>query len=148
MKLLIICSELWPKRTNNANLILQLIEQFSQAHEVEVLSVSGHSYLSEDFDTSKFPVKLHSMQDFPLSGFQSFRDRVLSSVVDSGGLDDDFLARRLAACCKQLRAHFPFDAVLVTVEPYAAAAALLYLKRDIPYGVYLMDPTIYRDRSV
>ena len=146
LKLLIICSELWPIRTNNANLICQLIGHLKQRHEVEVLSVSDHSFLSEDFDASSFPVKIHSTGDFQISGFRNYRNRLLSSFTDRGGLDDDSMARRLAFCCKQLRAGFPFDAVLVTVEPYAAAAALLYLKREIPCCVYLMDPTIYRDR--
>ena len=85
MKLLILCSEVWPNRTNNSNLVLKLVECIKKKHDVELLSVSSHLSNGNSLSLGSTAVTVHSIADYDLSLSVRLRCKLNSALFDRKG---------------------------------------------------------------
>lgn len=130
MKLLILTGQLYPQRSNNANLLLKLLPELRRYHTVILAAPAGAGEMPE------------TIEGIPVHWLRETKDlcrRVLIPAVgkltDRGGHSDMVQALRLRRELKKLS----FDAVLCSMEPFPSALAVHGLK-GVRKFLYLMDP--------
>ena len=137
MKLLIMTSPVYPMAGNNANLISKLIRPLQESgHDVRLFAYCpGHR---ESLPESVFGVPVFWEKDDQRDFKRKILIPLLSKVFDRNGYSDLIMDLVFLRTLKRIKKTFPFDAVIVTTEPYsmASAAARLSCSRIL----YIMDP--------
>ena len=155
MKILIVTGEIYPRLSNNANLLGKLIPFLQQKHEIRVLSLGGNNAKRKQ-DTF-YGAKLYRLNTGKIS---DFRRKLLyptaSKLFDHAGRSDYIITKFASHTIKEIRQEFPFEAILSSSEPFPAAD-LFREYRDVRSILYLMDPpgciqslegTRYRNRKL
>lgn len=130
MKLLILTGQLYPQRSNNANLLLKLIPELRKHHTITLAAPAGVGEMPE------------TIEGFPVHWLRDRRDLyrrlvipVIGKLTDRGGYSDMVQALSLRRALKKL----DFDGVLCSMEPFPSALAVYGLK-GVQKFLYLMDP--------
>ena len=130
MKLLILTGQLYPQRSNNANLLLKLLPELQKHHCITLAAPAGAGEMPE------------TIEGIPVHWLRETNDlcrRVLIPVIgkltDRGGHSDMVQALSLRRELKTL----DFDGVLCSMEPFPSALAVHGLK-GVRKFLYLMDP--------
>ncbi len=155
MRILIVTGEIFPRLSNNANLLGKLIPFLQQENEIRVLSLNGKSVVQKQ--ETFYGAKLYRLNTNIVSGF---RRKLLypaaSKLFDHAGQSDYITTKLAAHTIKEIRIEFPFDAFLVSSEPFSAAD-IIRNHKNIRSVLYLMDPpectqglegTNYRNRTL
>lgn len=155
MKLLMIVGQLYPKASNNAQLMGKLIPFLRQTHELRVLTLSASSgpELPLEYRDLKVDCMRQSLSRVLPVRLYHF---VCARLVDPKGNSDYITKLQLLERIKEIRREYPFDAMIACSEPFPAAAVLSHFPQ-IRTILYLMDPpacvcgqnsTVYRDRTI
>ena len=147
MKLLIIVGKVWPQPGNNTNLMMKLLPYLEEHAEIRLLSAGSPEGQPEQLILPDgHPITISEEKD--CSAAQRFVYKICASVVDRKGLSDARTSLVLRSAAKRIHQSFPFDALLVCVEPFSAACIIPLMNRDIKTSVYFMDPTIYTRKKL
>lgn len=137
LKLLIITGTLWPRVWNNANLLSKLLPYLSERHEIELLSPAfgeKSSVLPKHF----FGLPVHWVTD-ERKGFTRNVLALRAALSKDRGYTGQLGADLIANAAKELKKHFPYEAVLSTMQPYNCALSASKLSNVYRF-LYLMDP--------
>lgn len=154
MNILIMTGPLYPQTGNNANLMGKLVPHFLAAgHEVHLFSAAFGAE-ADKLPFSSFGVPVHWATDQKRDWKRKLLYPAIAKTVDPKGFSDALQVQILLRELKELRRHFPFDAVVATSEPYPMAVAASQLS-SVKKSLYNMDPpacvsngteTVYRNR--
>ena len=155
MRILAMTGCLHPIPGNNANLMLRLLPFLLDGHEVRLLSTVIYD------QTDNLPSEIGGIPVYWVKrGEVSALRRKLafpaaSKMLDPSGNSDLINELYIRQTLHEIRAEFPYDAVLSSSEPYPAAATAASEKGK--KVLYLMDPperiqgkhgTQYRERTL
>ena len=147
MKLLIIVGKVWPQPGNNTNLMMKLLPYLEESAEIRILSADCPEGQQEQLVLQDgHTVTFAKAED--CNAAQRIAYKLYSNLVDQQGLSDAFTSMILRAAAMRMLRDYPFDAVLVSVEPYSAACVIPLLNRRTKKAVYFMDPTIYQSKKL
>ena len=138
MKLLIITGPMWPRIGNNANLLSKLLPFLVAKHELALLSPAFGA------DRNQLPDAMFGLPVFWVTDQKHGWKRkvvypVASKLKHDPGLEGEIGARLIESAAVHLRKTFPFDAIVCTMQPYAAALAVSRIA-GVHKIMYLMDP--------
>ena len=130
MKLLILTGQLYPQRSNNANLLLKLLPELRRHHTVILAAPVGAGEMPDTIDG----IRVHWLRETK-DLCRRLLIPAIGKLTDRGGHSDMVQALVLRRELKKLS----FDAVLCSMEPFPSALAVRGLK-GVRKFLYLMDP--------
>ena len=131
-------SPVYPSIGNNVNLISKLIQPLQEAgHDVRLFAQGPIN--AEVLPHTVFGVPVFWEKDENRGFARTILFPLLSKVFDRNGYSDFLMDMVYTRSLRKVRAVFPFDALVVTTEPYpmASAAARMNCKNKV---LYIMDP--------
>ena len=134
MNILILTAPLHPQPGNNTNLLLKLLPHLSQQHTVHLAAPDPTGTCPNSF--SGFPV--HRIRD-PRDLYRKLIVPAVGRLTDPKGFSDATQAMVLHRGLRAIRKEYPFDAILISMEPFPSALAVCGLK-GVRKFLYLMDP--------
>lgn len=141
-KLLIVCGRINEKRGINIGLLLALLPKLSEKTEIRFLSIDPIDPLNRVNTIQGCSV--HYVAEYKMPIAKRIIKKIEAKMLDHSGLSDASSMLSLCSAMEVLRREYPFDAILVSVEPFAAACVFPRIKERIRKIAYIMDPVIYR----
>ena len=139
MKILLLCAPLRPVLGNNANLLSKLIPYLKKNNEVHLFSMAQRGEQT-DFPEQCFGVRVHWGRPEEIKGMEWLAALLMAKTLDPRGFSDEIQSFAAIHALKRIRAEYPFDTLISTIEPFYMACAALHM-RNTKKVLYLMDPT-------
>ena len=115
MNLLILTGQLYPQRSNNANLLLKLIPSLRKHHRITLAAPAGNGEMPETIEG----IPVHWLREHRVL-YRRLGIPAIGKLTDRGGHSDMVQALVLR---RELRKR-SFDAVLCSMEPFPSALAV------------------------
>ncbi|MBR4657476.1 MAG: hypothetical protein IKO68_13170 [Oscillospiraceae bacterium] len=140
MRIVILCGQLYPTKSNNTTLLSNLLPHLKAGNELRLVATcrpgTNPSELPEEYEG----IPIEWLRPNRESSLHAKLTAVYAKLVDRNGYSDAVLVRQYRGLLSELYGRWRFTALLSISEPFPAAAAGATFAGKLHTAVYFMDP--------
>ena len=155
MRIVILCGQLYPTKSNNTTLLSKLLPHLKAGNELRLAASCRPGTKASDLPEEYEGIPVEWLRPNEDGRLQYKLTAAYAKLVDYNGYSDAILVRQYRRLLSELYRRWRFSALLSISEPFPAAAAGSAFAGKVNTTVYFMDPppgvrgeadTAYRSR--